>query len=266
MPEPADLERRTTELLQRLIQFNTVNPPGNEQALQEFLKEKLEGAGYAVELLADVEGRPNLIASMKAESDGPTLCLLGHVDTVLADPSEWEVDPWSGELKDDCVWGRGALDMKSQVAAEVAAAVALGEEGWRPRVRRAEARDHRRRGDRGGARRAVAVRAAPGQGARRHRGERGRRRGVRLRRPPPLRRLRGGEGRVPLHAHGGGHRRPCLDPAHRRQRAHQARPGARSAGRRPGGARALARAGRVPRRDRGREGRPGRRHSRRSSR
>ena len=61
------------------------------------------------------------------------LCLLGHVDTVLANPGEWEVCPWSGELRDDgCVWGRGALDMKSQVAAEVAAACALAEAGWRP--------------------------------------------------------------------------------------------------------------------------------------
>ena len=65
-------------------------------------------------------------------SDGPTLCLLGHVDTVLADPSEWSVDPWSGELRDGCVWGRGAVDMKDQVAAEAAAAIALCEEGWRP--------------------------------------------------------------------------------------------------------------------------------------
>jgi acetylornithine deacetylase/succinyl-diaminopimelate desuccinylase-like protein len=130
--EPADLQRRTTELLQRLIRFDTVNPPGNEQAAQEFLSELLQDAGFEVELLSSVDGRPNLIASMKAESDGPTLCLLGHVDTVLADASEWDVDPWSGELKDDCVWGRGALDMKSQVAAEVAAAVALAEGGWRP--------------------------------------------------------------------------------------------------------------------------------------
>ena len=72
------------------------------------------------------------MARLKGKSDGPTLCLLGHVDTVLADPDDWSVDPWSGELRDDCVWGRGALDMKSQVAAEVAAAIALAEEGWRP--------------------------------------------------------------------------------------------------------------------------------------
>ena len=69
---------------------------------------------------------------MRAASDGPRLCLLGHVDTVLANPEEWSVDPWSGELRDGCVWGRGALDMKSQVAAEAAAALTLAEEGWRP--------------------------------------------------------------------------------------------------------------------------------------
>jgi acetylornithine deacetylase/succinyl-diaminopimelate desuccinylase-like protein len=127
-----DLQQRTTELLQRLIQFNTVNPPGNEQAAQEFLKEMLEGAGFSCELLAAVEGRPNLVARLRGPSDGPSLCFLGHVDTVLADAADWSVDPWSGELRDDCVWGRGALDMKSQVAAEIAAACSLAEEGWRP--------------------------------------------------------------------------------------------------------------------------------------
>jgi acetylornithine deacetylase/succinyl-diaminopimelate desuccinylase-like protein len=69
---------------------------------------------------------------MRPERDGPTLCYLGHVDTVLADPSEWTRDPWSGEIAEGCVWGRGSLDMKSQVAAEVAAAEGLAREGWRP--------------------------------------------------------------------------------------------------------------------------------------
>jgi acetylornithine deacetylase/succinyl-diaminopimelate desuccinylase-like protein len=132
VPERADLERRTTELLQRLIGFNTVNPPGNEQAVQELLRDLLSEAGFECELLAAVSGRPNLVARMRAESDGPTLCLLGHVDTVLAEPAEWQVDPWAGELRDGHVWGRGALDMKSQVAAELVAATALAEEGWRP--------------------------------------------------------------------------------------------------------------------------------------
>ncbi len=132
MPDRAELERRTTELLQRLIRFNTVNPPGNEQAVQEFLRDLLERAGFECELLSAVDGRPNLVARLRGRSDGPVLSLSGHVDTVLATPSEWSVDPWSGELRDGCVWGRGALDMKSQVAAEAAAALSLCEEGWRP--------------------------------------------------------------------------------------------------------------------------------------
>ena len=132
MPDREDLERRATELLQRLIRFNTVNPPGNEEEAQNFLAGLLGDAGFETELLASVEGRPNLIATLRAESDGPTLVLLGHVDTVLADPADWSTDPWSGEIKDGEIWGRGALDMKSQVAAEIAAALALAEEGWRP--------------------------------------------------------------------------------------------------------------------------------------
>jgi len=132
VPERAHLQRRTTELLQRLIRFDTVNPPGNEGPAQEWLCGLLEAAGFECELLAAVPGRPNLIARLRSGSDGPALCLLGHVDTVLADPAEWSVDPWSGELRDGYVWGRGAIDMKSQVAAELAAALALAEEGWRP--------------------------------------------------------------------------------------------------------------------------------------
>jgi acetylornithine deacetylase/succinyl-diaminopimelate desuccinylase-like protein len=132
VPERAALQRRTTELLQRLIRFPTVNPPGNEGAAQEWLRALLEPAGFECELLAAVPGRPNLIARLRSGSDGPALCLIGHVDTVLADPAEWSVDPWSAEVREGSVWGRGAIDMKSQVAAEVAAALALVEEGWRP--------------------------------------------------------------------------------------------------------------------------------------
>jgi acetylornithine deacetylase/succinyl-diaminopimelate desuccinylase-like protein len=132
VPEPAELERRTTDLLQRLIRFDTVNPPGNEREAQEYLKGLLEDVGFECELLSAVEGRPNLVARLPGRSDGPRLCYLSHVDTVLADPEAWSVDPWSGEERDGCVWGRGALDMKSQTAAEVAAACALAEEGWRP--------------------------------------------------------------------------------------------------------------------------------------
>jgi acetylornithine deacetylase/succinyl-diaminopimelate desuccinylase-like protein len=123
------------ELLARLIRFNTVNPPGNERAAQEYLADHLAAAGFACELLGAEPERPNLIARLRAAPDaaaGPTLCYLGHVDTVLADPADWTHDPWSGDIADGFLWGRGALDMKSQVAAEIAAAAALARSGWRP--------------------------------------------------------------------------------------------------------------------------------------
>ncbi|MSO40737.1 MAG: M20/M25/M40 family metallo-hydrolase [Solirubrobacterales bacterium] len=94
--------------------------------------ELLSAACFDCELLAAEPERPNLVASLAGRADGPTLTLLGHVDTVRADRDEWTRDPWGGEIADDMVWGRGALDMKGQVASEVAAAVALAGSGWRP--------------------------------------------------------------------------------------------------------------------------------------
>lgn len=129
----ADLDVEAQEILRRLIAFNTVNPPGNERPAQEYLADVLARAGFECELLGAEPARPNLVARLRAErGDGPTLCYLGHVDTVLADPSEWTHDPWSGDFADGFLWGRGALDMKSQVAGEVAAAASLARSGWRP--------------------------------------------------------------------------------------------------------------------------------------
>jgi acetylornithine deacetylase/succinyl-diaminopimelate desuccinylase-like protein len=119
-------------LLQALIRFDTVNPPGNERGAQEYLSDYLTEAGFECELLGAEPERPNLVARLGAGEEGPTLCYLGHVDTVLADHSEWSHDPFSGDLADGFLWGRGALDMKSQVAAEIAAAAALARSGWRP--------------------------------------------------------------------------------------------------------------------------------------
>jgi acetylornithine deacetylase/succinyl-diaminopimelate desuccinylase-like protein len=126
------LASSAVELLGELIRFNTVNPPGNELPAQEYMAGLLTGAGFECELVAADPERPNLVARLAGEAPGPTLCLLGHVDTVPADPSEWTFDPWAGDVVDGMVRGRGAQDMKGQVAAEVAAAVALGSEGWRP--------------------------------------------------------------------------------------------------------------------------------------
>ncbi len=132
MSMSADLQAAATEVLQRLIRFNTVNPPGDERAAQEYLAGVLGDAGFAVELLGRTEPRPNLVARLEGDAPGPTLCLLSHVDTVLATPDEWTHDPWSGDVEDGYVWGRGALDMKGQTAAEVTAAVSLAAAGWRP--------------------------------------------------------------------------------------------------------------------------------------
>jgi acetylornithine deacetylase/succinyl-diaminopimelate desuccinylase-like protein len=139
--EGADAGAEAQELLSRLVRFNTVNPPGDERAAQEYLADHLQQAGFQCELLGAEPGRPNLIARLRPDgappadepaSGGPTLCYLGHVDTVLADAHEWTHDPWSGELADGYLWGRGSLDMKSQVAAEIAAAASLARSGWRP--------------------------------------------------------------------------------------------------------------------------------------
>ncbi len=129
---PQALGAAATELLQGLIRIDTVNPPGNERALQEELEAKLTAAGFECQLLAAEPERTNLVARLRGTSDGPTLTLLGHVDTVRADPEEWSHDPWSGEIADGEIWGRGALDMKGQVAAEVAAGLELARGGWRP--------------------------------------------------------------------------------------------------------------------------------------
>ena len=127
-----DLQQETAELLQRLIRFKTVNPPGAERECQEYLAGILRDAGFEVELLGRTEERPNLVARLRGEQDGPRLVLLSHVDTVLADPDDWQHDPWSGEIADGELWGRGAQDMKNHTAAEVMAAVSLVREGWRP--------------------------------------------------------------------------------------------------------------------------------------
>jgi len=121
-------------VLQRLIRFNTVNPPGNERPAIEFLDAFLSRAGFETEILGASAERANLVATLAAAAadTGPTMVQLGHVDTVLADPADWTHDPWSAEIADGYLWGRGAIDMKNQVAAEAVAGATLARAGWRP--------------------------------------------------------------------------------------------------------------------------------------
>jgi acetylornithine deacetylase/succinyl-diaminopimelate desuccinylase-like protein len=126
------LRDEVTDLLQRLIRIDTVNPPGNETSAAELLREYLESNGVACELYARVPERANLVARIAGAGDGPRLAFLSHTDTVLADASEWQLDPWSGELRAGEVWGRGALDMKGQVAASAVALASLARDGFEP--------------------------------------------------------------------------------------------------------------------------------------
>ena len=116
-----------TRLLQELIRLDTVNPPGNELRAAEVLRDYLARNGIASELLAREPDRANLVARLPG-GDGPTLLLMAHTDTVLADPGDWERDPWSGDLVDGEVWGRGALDMKGHVAAAAVTFASLARE------------------------------------------------------------------------------------------------------------------------------------------
>jgi acetylornithine deacetylase/succinyl-diaminopimelate desuccinylase-like protein len=121
----------TAQLLQELIRLDTTNPPGNETAAAHVLRDYLEAAGVECELFARVPERANLVARIRGRGDGPSLALLSHTDVVLADAREWERNPFGGELVDGEVWGRGALDMKGEVAASAVALASLAREGWR---------------------------------------------------------------------------------------------------------------------------------------
>ncbi len=125
------LREEATRLLQSLIRANTVNPPGNETVAAELLRGYLAGSGVSCELVGRSPERLNLVARLPG-GDGPSLALISHTDTVRADAEEWSRDPWSGDLVDGEIWGRGALDMKSQAAASAVAVASLAREGFLP--------------------------------------------------------------------------------------------------------------------------------------
>jgi acetylornithine deacetylase/succinyl-diaminopimelate desuccinylase-like protein len=121
------LREEVTELLRDLLRVDTVNPPGNETRAAELLERYLAANGVSSERVARTPDRANLVARLPG-GDGPSFLLMAHTDTVLADPGEWTRDPWSGDLFDDEVWGRGALDMKGHVAAAAVAFASLARE------------------------------------------------------------------------------------------------------------------------------------------
>ncbi len=107
---------KVTSLLQRLIQFDTTNPPGREAEAMRWVQGWLEDRGVSSELLARDPERPNLLARFSGRGAAPPLLVYGHLDVVTTAGQDWSVPPFEGVIKDGYVWGRGALDMKGAVA------------------------------------------------------------------------------------------------------------------------------------------------------
>jgi succinyl-diaminopimelate desuccinylase len=112
------------ELTRALVGFDTINPPGNERACAEALGRILEGAGFACAYHEFAPGRASLVARLGREGKRAPLCFTGHIDTVPLGAQPWTRDPFAGEVADGRMYGRGTSDMKSGVAAFVAATVA----------------------------------------------------------------------------------------------------------------------------------------------
>jgi acetylornithine deacetylase/succinyl-diaminopimelate desuccinylase-like protein len=114
-----EIEDEATTLLSDLLRINTTNPPGNETEATKYLAETLEKESFKCELFESAPGRGSIITRLKGTGEKPSLLLLSHLDVVPANPKEWNVDPFSGLVKDGFIWGRGALDMKSMTVMEV---------------------------------------------------------------------------------------------------------------------------------------------------
>jgi len=110
------------ELTRTLVGFDTVNPPGNERACAETLGRILEGVGFKCAYHEFAPGRASLVARVGRGGARPPLCFTGHIDTVPLGAQPWTRDPFLGEIAGGRMYGRGTSDMKSGVAAFVAAA------------------------------------------------------------------------------------------------------------------------------------------------
>jgi acetylornithine deacetylase/succinyl-diaminopimelate desuccinylase-like protein len=120
--------RQPEKLLQKLIQFDTTNPPGNERACVEFIGDLLSDQGIESQLYAKTPERPNLVARIRGRGEAAPLLLYGHVDVVTTEGQKWKFPPFEARIEDGFIWGRGALDMKGGVAMQVAAFLRLQEE------------------------------------------------------------------------------------------------------------------------------------------
>jgi succinyl-diaminopimelate desuccinylase len=116
------------EFLRQLVRFPTVNPPGNVSAATEFVKARLAGEGFTTRCVGVDELRPNLVAELG--SGRPILCFNAHLDVVPpGELDSWTHPPFSAELVDSRIYGRGAGDDKASVTAQLMAGIALARSG-----------------------------------------------------------------------------------------------------------------------------------------
>ena len=116
--DPAD---EVVVLLGDLIRINTSNPTHPERPAAEWAAERLAEVNIDARIFESEPGRASVVARVPgADTTRPPLLIHGHLDVVPADAAEWTVHPFSGEVRDGCVWGRGAIDMKNMNAMTLA--------------------------------------------------------------------------------------------------------------------------------------------------
>jgi acetylornithine deacetylase/succinyl-diaminopimelate desuccinylase-like protein len=121
------------ELCRDLIRFPSINPGGTERAAAEYVAAKLSEVGLEPTVIESDPGRTSVVVRMTgADQSRPPLLIHGHLDVVPAEAADWSVDPFAGEIKDDCLWGRGAVDMKDMVAMTLAVARDYQRSGRKP--------------------------------------------------------------------------------------------------------------------------------------
>jgi acetylornithine deacetylase/succinyl-diaminopimelate desuccinylase-like protein len=117
------------ELMQQYLRINTSNPPGNEIEAARFFKKIFDQHGIENEIFEYKPGRANIIARIKGNGSKRPIILLSHTDVVTAEPSAWEVDPFAAVIKNDSIYGRGALDMKGEGLLHLMTMILLKREG-----------------------------------------------------------------------------------------------------------------------------------------
>lgn len=117
------------DLMQQYLRIDTSNPPGNEIQAAKFFKNIFDQYGIENEIFEYKPGRANIIARLKGNGSKRPIILLSHTDVVTAEPSAWEIDPFSATIKNDYIYGRGALDMKGEGLFHLMTMILLKREG-----------------------------------------------------------------------------------------------------------------------------------------